>query len=220
MRIIFLFTLLSIFQWDALAQLNYAPISIKADDLARQIPALEKKFKHVRCDSVFKPALFAALEYYDTLHQLKIRVVAKKRMHHFMNVRPTFMSVFKRKSKRVYKIRVNQSDSSEVPLPDYFTFNALIGAFGHELAHIADYNNAGIGKLIRFAFMELSPNQRKLFEEGTDLKAIQKGLGWQLYDFISQVERLSHYEEYRTRKEKYYIGSKEMLGILLDYGYQ
>ena len=82
-------------------------------------------------------------------------------------------------------------------------FNAQIGVIGHEFAHIDDYENKNSFKIIGTGLHYLGHKGKRKLEQSIDLLTIQKGLGWQLYDWENYVINLSkatpEYKEFKRR---------------------
>lgn len=214
----FIFTLF--FVANTSAQVNYAPLRISEASIQATLTEKEKNSRVNYKTDLYKTAFYAALDYYPELKNVKIKVKAKK-LNMLMKARPTFLSSWRRPAHRKYKILVNTSRALGAPLPGDFTFNAQVGVFGHEMAHLADYLHMRCGKLAQCGRNYHKPDFKKRMEQKTDKMTLEHGLGWQLYDYSVQWNNLPLTNAaYVETKKKFYIDPKAMLGIMLDMGYQ
>ena len=86
---------------------------------------------------------------------------------------------------------------------DKIPFNALVGVFGHELAHISDFQERGLFGMIDVMFGNLSRKYLDRFEHGTDRRTIEHGLGFQLLEWNAQgFEDLKSRESLPATAEK------------------
>jgi hypothetical protein len=197
------------------AQVKFAPESIKDDPSNYVIDSFRVKYKA----QDFSHALYNALIYYPQLKGVHL-VVVNKKMDMLMKVRPTILSSFRRPFKRKYKIYVNNSKLNGAPHPGEFTFNAQIGIFGHELTHVCDYLHMRFGKLVKTASRYKQNVFKKEMEQRTDRNTLKNGLGWQLYDYATQWNKLGEtYKAYVEKKKLFYLGPEEMLSLMLLIGY-
>ena len=67
------------------------------------------------------------------------------------------------------------------------SFNSQIGVIGHELSHISDYNNRYGLYFIKLVFMHLSKKAMDKFENKTDRRCVEYGLGYQLLSWSKEV---------------------------------
>lgn len=184
-------------------------------DSLRAIYGNNKEF----CESFIEPILIA-LSYYPELKNTNINFKYSKEAT-TMAARPRPMSMF---SKREYLVLINNEDDFEGILLRDVPFNAQIGVVGHELAHIADYQNRNFWGVVGVLF-RYSDNKRKpLFEKEIDYATIKRGLGWQLYDWAlySMVTNTEASEEYKEFKKEVYMEPceiKEMIYFLSKYGH-
>lgn len=182
----------------------------RLDSLKMEFPLVENPPKE------YELAIYSALEYYPELKDNKIKFKLKK-IKTTLNARPTFASLlYKRRSKRVYVIRINDSyKRPEVITLDKVSFNAQVGVLGHEYNHFLDYSKRNIFGMIDRAFDYLTDHRKSKFEREIDRQTINRGLGWQCYDWSCYV----HYEsaateEYLEFKRKIYFGPDDILEIM------
>jgi hypothetical protein len=94
---------------------------------------------------------------------------------------------------RSYRVIISTKSAPEMEriLLKNLPINAQIGILGHELAHIIDYNKKSITELIAVAInYGINPAYHAWFEKSTDRRAIDHGLGWELYAYSKYVRTL------------------------------
>lgn len=203
---------------NSFSQENSLPKEIKKTDFIHLQDSLKKEFGN---NKTFLPKLelqaLIALSQYPELKDVKI-IFKRKKLKTTMAAKPTNISAFKRKGKRTYLIHLNDYPE-DVKIPfDSATFNAQVGVIGHELAHIAYYENTSSWKIIGLAFKYINKNFRTDFEKDTDRRAIKHNLGWQLYAFKLHVRDYPHAPaEYRAYKAKIYLSAEEIKTLTISY---
>ncbi len=132
----------------------------------------------------FEIATLVALSHYPELKEVKIRFVLKETFIPLVS-RPNITSMFKRKKNWEYLVIISDhsNDDMETILLKNLSFNAQVGIIGHELGHTAYYLDKKIGDMIGVGFNYINKKYRANFEKDTDKRAIDHGLGWQLYDY-------------------------------------
>ena len=155
------------------------------------------------------PAI-AALSCYPELDSTYVELKSKK-LKYFGNARPKMDFLFRKQEKRHYVIIINKKskdilgfDFSDLP------FNAQIGFFGHELAHISDYNEKKNAQMILFGIKYLF--MKRTVERYTDQIAIEHNLGHQLLELRSFVlnNPLTD-KDYLEYKKDNYLNCNEIL---------
>lgn len=123
-----------------------------------------------------------ALSHFPELAQTRIRFRVRRAVVPLMAV-PRFFSLFRRRENRAYTIVISKESIEALNplLVENLSFNGQIGIIGHEIAHVADYEQRGFWGMIRFGFCYLSRRCRTKIERDTDRSTIDHGLGWQLY---------------------------------------
>ncbi len=126
-----------------------------------------------------------------------------------MAARPKTTSIF---GKRKYLVLINSDDDFGGVSLEKTPFNAQIGIIGHELAHIADYENRNFMGLMGVLMRYSSKGHKPLFEKEIDRATIERGLGWQLYDWAeySMSEDSGVTDDYRDFKRRNYLSSDEI----------
>ncbi len=159
-------------------------------------------------EEFLNPTLIA-LSYYPELRDTPIEFkLSKERTT--MAARPVPMSML---LKRRYIILINDDEDFEGIHLGQVPLNAQVGIIGHELAHIADYENQNffgvMGTLLRYS----SASRKALFERQIDKATIERGLGWQLHDWaeFSLDAANSSTPEYIEFKRKHYLAPDEIV---------
>jgi hypothetical protein len=171
-----------------------------------------RKFKSVDdLPLTYRNAARIALSYYPELKNTRI-IFREKNIKTTMATRPRMDFLFHRKGERVYCIfldtRVKHEDGI---LPSEVPFHALIGLFGHELAHVVDYKHKSAIGIVATGIRYMGHHYREKLENATDRETISRGLGWELYDwseFVLEAPDVS--KKYREYKEKYYYDPAEL----------
>ena len=132
----------------------------------------------------FELATLVALAHYPELKNTHIRFVLKETFIPLVS-RPKIISVFKKKNNWEYRVIISNhsNEDMETILLKNLSFNAQIGIIGHEIAHTVYYLDKNMGDMIGIAFNYIYKDYRANFEKDTDKRAINHGLGWQLYDY-------------------------------------
>lgn len=210
--IVFLVISLPLFvftQNDDIRVLDSAECSVKMDSL------LELYGHNKNIPENYKLSFLLALSHYNELDSIKIKFKSTK-IKTTLNARPTVPSLlFRRTAKRTYVIRINDKASDSLILLDAVPFNARVGLFGHELCHFADYNQKSIFGVMGRMFAYSSLKKKEKFEKEIDSLTIERGLGWQLYDWSDFVLNESVGSvEYKDFKRKVYLEPDEIEVIL------
>ncbi len=185
-------------------------VKLKLDSLKEVFPLVEN------APRAYELAIYSALEYYPELKDNKIRFKEKK-IGTTLNARPTFASFFyKKRSKRVYVVRINNRfDQKEIITLDDVGFNAQVGVLGHEFNHFLDYSKRDFFQLIDRGVDYLTTRRKAKFEREIDRETIERGLGWQCYEWSCYVHYESHAtEEYLQFKREVYLGPEDILMII------
>jgi hypothetical protein len=163
----------------------------------------------------YELSFFTALSNFPELTNSKI-TFKKAKIKTTLNARPTVASLFfKSRLNRSYVIRVNSKLGDSLVLLYDVPFNARVGLFGHELSHFADYRTRSIGGVLKRLFSYSSIRKKEKFEKEIDSLTIQRGFGWQLYDWSSYVLHASPATiDYKGYKRKVYLEPEEIREIL------
>lgn len=182
----------------------------------RQIDSLSGIYcnKKIFVDEYLEPILIA-LSYFPELKDIPITFKYSKEAT-TMAARPIPITVF---GKTRYQILINnQPDFKGILLSDV-PFNAQIGIIAHELSHIIDYESRNFWGIVGITFRFLDNKRKPLFEKEIDRATIERGLGWQLYDWamFSMYESDKATEEYKTFKRETYMTPEEIKYLISCY---
>ncbi len=158
---------------------------------------------------------YIALQHYPDLQDKKIKF-RYKNLKTTMACMPRWDFLFRKKENRTYLISIDKKLKkdkgvllSEVP------FNAQVGVIGHELGHVADYENKSSFGVIGTGFRYLFPGYRRKLENQIDELTIDRGLGTQVADFADYVFHESNAnEKYIRYKRKYYYSPAELQSLV------
>ncbi|OFX85921.1 MAG: hypothetical protein A2W99_17080 [Bacteroidetes bacterium GWF2_33_16] len=147
-----------------------------------------------------------ARKYYPELDDVTIDCVFKS-IKTTMAARPGLSFLFTSKNKRKYKIFINTNNHKYKGVAfEELSLNAKVGIFGHELAHVFDYEGKSRWKVLRTGIQYLFKKKKQRLESKIDYIAIERGLGWQIFDFSDYVLNRSEccpaYKKYK--KETYF----------------
>lgn len=125
----------------------------------------------------------------------------------------TFFSIFNRSDKR-FIIYINNNKSRTGFLLQDAPFKAQVGAIGHELAHVADFNKKNLTGMLGWSIKYLFKKGKIGIERRTDISTIQHGLGMELYYYVDFV--LNHStanSQYKKFKRLNYLTPAEILEL-------
>jgi hypothetical protein len=173
--------------------------------------SLRKLLVNKQFPDLFELPLVITLQYFSELNSTLI-IFKRKNIKTTLNTRPSLSSlVFKDRSKRKYIIRINKTIEANKFLIGDVPLNALIGLFGHEFCHIVDYQNRNIFRVLGRILNYLNKKSKERFEKEIDRCVINRGLGWQLYDWAVFVQNNSvTSEKYKTFKRNIYLEPVEI----------
>lgn len=162
----------------------------------------------------YKDILITALSYYPELKSTHIKF-------EYSNEKTTMAS---RPSRllfpRTYKILINKNKNFDGIPFDSIPWNAAVGIVGHELAHIVDYESLNVFGLIdRLLLYSNMQHGKPYFEKSIDLITINRGLGWQLYDWakFAMYDNDIASEEYKEFKRHTYLTPDEIITYIKHY---
>ncbi len=155
------------------------------------------------------PAIIA-ISFYPELDSTIIELKSK-RLKRFGNVRPKSDFLFRKPSNRKYIIIINKHAREVLGFAfDDIPFNAQIGLFAHEFAHISDYTKKNNLKIMLFGLKYIF--MQKNIERYTDKIAIKHNLGLQLYELREFVlNNPDTDKDYLKYKEDNYLNCEEIL---------
>ena len=125
----------------------------------------------------------------------------------------TFFSVFNSGDKH-FIIYINNKKSRTGLLLQEASFKAQVGAIGHELAHVTDFNKKSFTGMIAWGIKYIFKKGKIDIERKTDISTIQHGLGMELYYFVDFI--LNHStanSQYKKFKQLNYLTPAEILAL-------
>lgn len=163
----------------------------------------------------FETEILTALSYYPELDSTKI-IFKEAKIKASLNARPTVGSIlFRRRSKRKYVIRIKPDTGDSVATFEKVGFNGAVGVLGHELNHIVDYSNRGFFGIVGRLFNYTNKKGKRKYESEIDRMTVEKGLGWQLYDWQDYVLNKSDAKvKYKAYKKAVYCSPEEIITII------
>ncbi|MGE5108113.1 MAG: hypothetical protein ACM3H8_11245 [Sphingobacteriales bacterium] len=116
-----------------------------------------------------------------------------------LSTKPIFFSIFKKPAKRKYFITIsNQTTDKLSPiLFKQLTDSAKIGVLGHELSHVADFQNKHFFQFLHLGLKHSSKKFQDKFEFNTDKICLQHGLGSYLLAWSVFVRNALHIVNWR-----------------------
>ncbi len=167
------------------------------------------------CEEFLEPSLIA-LSYYPDLVGVKIEFAYSDEAT-TMAARPKPRTLFVKKRRRYLILINNEEEFDGVKLRDV-PFNAQIGVIGHELAHIADYENHNMFGVVGILFRYADKGRKALFEKEIDRSTIERGLGWQLYDWaLYSQENPYSTDEFKEFKHTHYLQPSQIEKLIKFY---
>lgn len=159
----------------------------------------------------YKAVFYTALSHYPKLCKLSIQI-KESDIKSTLVVRPTAFSVVKRKHKRIYQILIDTNKFKLQGCNSLQAQNARVGAMGHELGHIYDYESKNTFGIIGMGICYvLSDKFHKETERWTDSITAEHHLGNQLLVFNHYVNNSPYIsDKYRIMKKKYYLSTREI----------
>ncbi len=167
--------------------------------------------------SDFQDEIYHTLAFFPELKNTHIKFKYQK-LSTTLNARPTIYSLlFKRKENRRYVVRINNSKKSTSVNLSEVPYNARIGVLAHEFSHFIDYSEKGIWGITKRLISYTRKNSKAKFEKEIDTLTIERGLGWQLYDWAYTVLHNSNIgTKYRKLKEEVYLTPNKIQSYLMD----
>lgn len=160
-----------------------------------------------------------ALSHYPELAQTSIEFKFKKHIKKStMQAQPTFLSIFKSKKKRSYKILI----SERIKISDsvYYTKDMpskiMIGWLGHELGHVMDFEQRSGLNLVSFGFSYLTSKKYiRGAERRADSYAVTHGMETYILatkEFI--LEKAGLTQKYIDRIKDFYLSPEEIMMLV------
>lgn len=159
----------------------------------------------------FELQALVALSHYPALKHKKIKFKFKKsKIAH--GSRPNIWSLINPFSKRSYLIVISKKlkPNLEQTMMKTMSYNAQIGVMGHELAHTISYIDISFLRIIGLGFKYGNYDFKVEFENATDQRTIDYGLGYQLKAWSEHVHDL-HIADGRG---DYYFSAEKIAEII------
>ena len=165
--------------------------------------------------SHYELPILAALSYFPELDSTRI-IFKEANIKTSLNARPTVGSMlFRNRSKRTYVIRIKPNTKDSVAVIENMEFNAIVGGMGHELNHVVDYSNRSFFGILGRLFQYGSKRGKRKFEAEIDCMTVQKGLGWQVYDWEDYIMNQSNATvKYKAYKKSVYYTPEEIISLI------
>lgn len=186
-------------------------------DFVARLDELREEFSYRKVVlSEFEMAIYATLSFYPELDSTRI-VFKQAKIKTSLNARPTMGSMlFRKRENRKYVIRIKPNTGDSVATLDQAGFNAVVGVLGHEFNHILDYSQRGFFGIIKRLLGYTNKKGKRKYEAEIDQMTIDRGLGWQVYDWEDFVFNKSKAtEKYKEYKRSVYYTPEELL-ILVE----
>lgn len=170
----------------------------------------------------FELQALLALSHFPELRKVKIEFVVKKAVVPLMSY-VRLRSLLRGPEKRRYRIVISSNSfaAAEPMLLANLPFDAQVGILGHEIAHTVEYLEKGPFGMLGVPLCTLRRRCREPFEQGTDRRAIDHGLGWQLYGYYRYawgVQRSAGNADGGFAKT--YMTPREILSYMEQIGYE
>jgi hypothetical protein len=156
----------------------------------------------------YKNQIILALAHYPELRNSKIQFVVEEALIPISS-RPKPSTLFYSKANRWYCIVISSGsmESMEEALLKNLSFNSQVGVIGHELGHTVYYKDKSSFHLIGVALAYPFDNFRMKFEKETDIRTIEHGLGWQLFQWADELRPPG---KSNTFLDTYYLNPNEI----------
>lgn len=182
---------------------------------------------HIVPKSILLPSAIA-LSFYPELKHTKIKFIIKEDFVPLTTM-PSFWSVFKRPSNRIYHIIIsNQTKAFLKPiLLENLNFDSQIGVLAHELSHVADFQTYSFWDFVIHAIKyTLVSSYGDRFEFATDKRTIEHHAGYMLLAWSEDVRKKLDVKAFMrevkidTTRERYMNPNTIKTYILKDTFYQ
>lgn len=172
-------------------------------------------FIHKEIPKAYQYSIKQALTYFPELEGKHIAFKYTK-ISTTLNARPTIGSLFfQSKIHRKYIVRINTTTKDSMVTLNEVPFNAQVGLFGHELCHFVDYQERDLFQVFSRLFSYTSKRKKALFEKEIDTKTIERGLGWELFNWSYFVLNESDAGiDYKSFKRRTYLTPEEIRDLI------
>jgi len=183
--------------------------------VAQKLDSLKTIYPNVKYNGKYQPSFYAALQVYPELRDVEIEFDYRN-IPTTMQCRPKPFSVLRRSEKRKFLMIFNQNmgKSRGVPLNE-LSFDARVGLFAHELAHIIDYRRKRSLGIIALGFKYVTKRGKQELEHTIDRIIIWRGFGHQLYQYAVEVSKNQAIsDDYRKRRQSIYLQPEEIIELI------
>ncbi len=193
---------------------DYQPTVIEKNsrDSSETIDVLREKYgKNKIIPKEIEKECLMALSHFPELAGTTI-VFKYKTIKFTMQTQPDLNFIVKKRSKRSYKIEVNDNAKAYTGL-DYndLSLTAKIGWIGHELSHVCDYNEMTIPQLIGLGVNYSFDAFKTKVERRVDKITIQHGLGAELYEGVDyMLNKSAANDSYKDGQRRHYLSLEEI----------
>jgi len=216
MRLVWLFILVL---FATFRSLSVEPVQkISQDSIQTELREMLREYGLLKeVPEELQATFYTALKYYPELKDVRI-VVKYKNIKTTMQCAPRWDFFLHKIENRTYVISVDEEVKNDYGvLFSQLPLNAQIGVFGHELAHVIDYQTRNTFEIALFGIHYLQVDKKKKIENSIDLIAIQKGLGYQINDFSKYVFEDSDASfDYLKYKRKFYFRPSQIRKLIAE----
>ncbi len=164
---------------------------------------------HKQIPERYEKIALTALSHFPELRAVPIAFKASKTLFP-VSSRPFIGRLMVPKQKRAYQIIISKKTVQELSpalLPN-LSFSAQVGIIGQQLAHIVEYEQMKTTRILKQGLAYPFYNLRNKYEKSTNCKVIEHGLGWELFDWASEIRKnvednpvLQHYSQFYLSPE-------------------
>lgn len=203
---------------------KYKPpvVSVKAKKKAcmyteYQLDSIEREYTKIDLIPEFREVILTAVSYFPDMKDVFIRFQYSPEQT-TMACRPEYKGLLG--GKRSYNIFINNKADFDGILLHDVPQEAQVGVIGHEIAHVVEYESRSTMGILQLATMYLTDDGKKAFEQATDLRTIERGLGWQLKEWAqySMYDSPRATEEYKLFKRAIYMSPQEIEEAIRSLG--
>jgi hypothetical protein len=195
--------------------ISYGQGNVDSLRIASNLDAIKTAYPKVDYNGKYQTSFYAALQAYSELRDVEIEFDYRN-IPTTMQCRPKPLSVLRRSEKRKFLMVFNQNmgKSRGVPLNE-LSFDARVGLFAHELAHIIDYRRKRSLGIMALGFQYATKRGKQELEHAIDRIVIWKGFGQQLYQYATEViNSQSISDDYRERRQIIYLQPEEIKELI------
>jgi len=162
-------------------------------------------------------ALQYALTFFPELKNTKLKIEAGKRIFP-IQCRPKWSSFLQRPENRVYKIFISTKTINEFSplLFENLSHHAQIGFIAHALAKISHFRKCHTGNLFKRFLTYPFPDYKRNWEQAADKLVVEKGLGWELYDWANHFHKQEQESTALAYLNQFHLKPEEILQLIIN----